>query len=225
MQGITNVLNGITIQWGDQISHQHSRRSCGRIRFDDQNQKTVFGPRRKLRAQSLWNGNGLHRDTEKRPGYMAAFKDCLNNPIYGLRRHGDDGIARQGLPRRAMIPELAEMSPSAERPTDSTSSPTRVLSRPLVSAGFRLLDSTRSTARSVPASTPATLVLSGSSRRTTLTTSLRWRPLRTVTMTPDRHTTPLEVERPPPWMVTMLSWTASIASDMDLDNELPIPEP
>src|ERR1700756_5619669 len=106
MQGITNVLNGITIQWGDQISHQHSRRSCGRIRFDDQNQKTVFGSRRKLRAQSLWNGNGLHRDTEKRPGYMAAFKDCLNNPIYGLRRYSDDGIARQG---RAIDTENAMM--------------------------------------------------------------------------------------------------------------------
>lgn len=53
------------------------------------------------------------------------------------------------------------MSPSAERPIDSTSSPAPVLSRPLVSAGFRLLDSTRRTARSVPASVPATLALFG----------------------------------------------------------------
>jgi hypothetical protein len=60
--------------------------------------------------------------------------------------------AAKGCQDAAMIPELAAMSPSPERPTDSTSSPTRVLSRPLVSAGLRLLDSTRSTARSVPAS-------------------------------------------------------------------------
>jgi hypothetical protein len=123
-----------------------------------------------------------------------------------------------------MIPELAEMSPSIERPTDRTSSPTRVLSRPLESAGFKLFESRRSTARSVPASDPATLALSGSPRWPTLTTLLRWRLLRTVTMTPGRHTTPLEVERPPPWTVTMLSWTASIASDMDLDNEFQSPE-
>src|SRR6202158_3130604 len=123
-----------------------------------------------------------------------------------------------------MIPELGGIAPSTERPTDSTSSPTRALSRPLVSAGFMLLDSTRSTARSVPASVPATLALNDSSPRATLITSPRRRPLRTVTTTPGRHTTPLEVELRPPWMVTMLSWTASIASDMDLDNEFQTPE-
>jgi hypothetical protein len=59
-----------------------------------QNQENLVGSLRELSPQSLGNGNGLHRDTEKGPGYVAAFKDCVDNPIYSLCRHSDDGIAR-----------------------------------------------------------------------------------------------------------------------------------
>src|ERR1700722_11596995 len=109
-------------------------------------------------------------------------------------------------------------------PKTLASSPTRILSRSLASAGLRLLDSARSTTRSVPASVPATLASNGSSPRATLIISPRRRLLHTVTTTPGRHTTLLEVERPPPWIVTKRSWTASIASDMDLDKEFHTPE-
>jgi hypothetical protein len=59
-----------------------------------QNQENLVGSLRELSAQSLGNGNGLYRDTEKRPGYVAAFKDCIDNAIYSLCRRCDDGIAR-----------------------------------------------------------------------------------------------------------------------------------
>jgi hypothetical protein len=57
-----------------------------------QNQENLVGSLRELSAQGLWNGNWLHRDTEKRPRYVPTFKDCVDNPIYGLCRHSDDGI-------------------------------------------------------------------------------------------------------------------------------------
>jgi hypothetical protein len=60
-----------------------------------QNEENLVGSLRELSPQSFWNGNGLHRDTEKGLGYVATFKDCVDNPIYGLRRHSDDGIASQ----------------------------------------------------------------------------------------------------------------------------------
>jgi hypothetical protein len=57
-----------------------------------QNQENLVNSLRELSAQGLGDGDGLHRDTEKRPGHVAAFKDCVDNPIYGLCRHSDDGI-------------------------------------------------------------------------------------------------------------------------------------
>ena len=49
-----------------------------------QNQENLVGSLGELSAQRLGNRNGLHRETEKRPRHVPAFKDCVDNPIYGL---------------------------------------------------------------------------------------------------------------------------------------------
>ena len=119
-----------------------------------------------------------------------------------------------------MIPALADTSPRAERPTERTSSPTRAGAR---AASLR---------RFVRACFHAQHSKIGSSIATRQR-SVKWfslvRYLERVgaaeSMT-HRHDdswppqTPLEVERPPPCTVTMLSCTASIVSAICLESAL-----